>query len=282
MALTALIVFQIVSEMLTPGFMNNWGYVTFQTAGVLVAVAIIQIVGGRAGGLSWPSQLLLVGACYADHIGNDRYWYYAFPSYDKVTHFLGVAAIAACAHDCLPSVRRSRTRGRSASGRLRAALAVGVAVGVTWEFYELFGDLLVRSSRVQGWRDSSSDLLFDALGALAAVTALRLCRVAAPDSGRRGLALPLRPALAGVLPASPALWSALGASAAALLLLEGAPLTAAPVVLAACLAGAGLWRMAVATRRGHPRLPLASLIGGEGVQATIGHPIQLSERLPAA
>src|SRR5215213_3511433 len=238
--LALLLGFQLAGEVIAPGFMNNWEYLVLQTAGILLLVVIAHVRLRHQGGLSWPAQILIVSACYADHIGNDRYWYYEFSCYDKVTHFLGVAALAASAHDCLPGLlRRACPRGHRAA-RLSTAMAIGIAVGVGWEFYELFGDMLVRSSRVQGWRDSTSDLIFDTLGALVAVTVLRWrTRASRPfdinSTHRVSAAQAFRRFLSSVTwlsqPTAPVFWTAIGFAITLLLILERAPVSTAPVLL---------------------------------------------------
>lgn len=165
LGLGALIVYLGVAQVLRPGFTDFWGYLFFQQVAVLALMFAGELVFARRGGLSLGTHIVAVVCCYADVLGTDGDLYARIDEYDKLTHFLGTAAITAGTFDIL--------RGLSASGRanrtdhLTIAITVGIAAGFGWEVYEYLGDKVFHSTRVQSEWDTLNDLVSDSLGAVA-------------------------------------------------------------------------------------------------------------------
>jgi uncharacterized membrane protein YjdF len=74
---------------------------------------------------------------------------------------------------------------RNATDRLFLSIAVGVAIGVAWEFYELIGDRVFNTTRVGGRWDTSNDIVSDSLGAIAAAVFLYFGEIREGEAERR-------------------------------------------------------------------------------------------------
>jgi uncharacterized membrane protein YjdF len=57
------------------------------------------------------------------------------------------------------------------------SIAVGIAVGVAWEAYELVGDKVFNTTRVGGRWDTGNDIVSDSLGAIVAALFLYFMEV---------------------------------------------------------------------------------------------------------
>lgn len=154
-----------LAQVMNPGFTDFWGYLFFQ-----VGVTILLLVGGevyfsREGGLSGLTHAIAIAQTYADVLGTDGNLYARIDEYDKLTHFMGTAAITAGAYDILRALAVRRGSTRPASERLYLAVAIGIAAGIGWEVYEHLGDRVFHTTRTQGRVDTANDLISDALGA---------------------------------------------------------------------------------------------------------------------
>jgi uncharacterized membrane protein YjdF len=85
---------------------------------------------------------------------------------------MGTAAITSGAYDVFRAMYMSGSVLRVAQERVLAAMCFGTAVGIGWEVYELLGDKVFNSARVQGRWDTMNDIISDFLGALLVVVAL--------------------------------------------------------------------------------------------------------------
>jgi hypothetical protein len=168
LALSALIIYMLVARAMNAGFTDYWGYLVFQMAASLLFLLAAEVAFAEQGGLSWQTHLLAVVCSYADTLGTDGNLYARIDEYDKLTHFLGVAAVAAAAYDVFRALDRRGSRAWFANDRLIAAVAVGMATGVAWEGWEFIGDRVFQTSRIGGVWDTANDLFSDAAGALTA------------------------------------------------------------------------------------------------------------------
>jgi uncharacterized membrane protein YjdF len=190
LALTALITYMLVARAIDAGFTDYWGYLVFQMSVTLLVLLSAEVVFAGQGGLSWQTHIIAVACSYADTLGTDGNLYAHIDEYDKLTHFVGVAAVTSGAYDVFRSLNQQRRKSWLVQDRLLAAVAVGVAVGVGWEVWELLGDKVFQTSRIGGTWDTSNDLLSDTAGAL--IAGLALWRVelralaAEPASGAGG------------------------------------------------------------------------------------------------
>ena len=156
----------IVAQYLNPGFTDFWGYLTAQVAVFLILLLTAEIVFADQGGVSWITHGLAVVTAFADVLGTDGNLYARIDEYDKLTHFFGVAAITAGLYDILKAMVRRGWIVRPATDRLYLSIAVGVAIGIAWEVYELIGDKVFNTTRVGGRWDTGNDIFSDSLGAI--------------------------------------------------------------------------------------------------------------------
>ncbi|MGI8925457.1 MAG: phosphatase PAP2 family protein [Tepidiformaceae bacterium] len=185
LALGGLLLYMFVARVLNPGFTTYWGYLVFQMAGTMMALLAGEVVFAGHGGVSWQTHFIAVVCSYLDTLGTDGHLYARIDEYDKLTHFMGVAAVTSGAYDCFRGLSRRGLGGWTAEGRLLGAVAVGIAVGVAWEVYEYIGDNVFDTARIGGMWDTSNDLVSDALGALTAGLVLWLV-----ETGRLGTRRP--------------------------------------------------------------------------------------------
>jgi hypothetical protein len=174
LALGGLLTYLIAEQNLDPGFTDFWGYLVGQVAVILLLLVVLEMLFEREGGLSWLTHVVAVACCYADVLGTDGNLYAAINEYDKITHFAGVAAVTAAAYDCLRALNMRTRSSQSPTARLWFSVALGVAIGVGWEIYELLGDKVFHTARVYGPWDTLSDIVSDAMGALSVALLLWL------------------------------------------------------------------------------------------------------------
>jgi hypothetical protein len=170
--LVALITYLIVGQVRAPGFTDHWGYLLAQTFGILILLQGFEMILARKGGISWPTHVVALSALYLDVLGTDGNLYANIDEYDKMVHFMGTAAVTACAYELFNALHQAGSTSRLARDRFFAALTVGALVGVGWEVYEYFGDKIFASYRVQSRWDTTNDIISDFLGALAVVAVL--------------------------------------------------------------------------------------------------------------
>lgn len=156
-----------LAQVVKPGFTDFWGYLFVQVGVVLIALYIGELAFFADGGLSRFTHGIIVVCCFADVFGTDGDLYARIDEYDKVTHFLGTAAITAGVYDLLRALAARRGSVRPAADRLLFAVTIGIAVGIGWEVYEYLGDVVFHTARAQGRWDTFHDLVSDGFGAAA-------------------------------------------------------------------------------------------------------------------
>ncbi|MGH2611220.1 MAG: phosphatase PAP2 family protein, partial [Tepidiformaceae bacterium] len=171
-SLAGLLTYLFVGESQSPGFTDFWGYLVFQMAGTLVILVGFEVAFARQGGVSWVTHVVAVACGYLDVLGTAGDLYAKIDEYDKLTHFMGTAAITSGAYDVFRAMYLSGSVRRVAQERVLAAMCFGTAVGIGWEVYELVGDKVFNSARVQGRWDTLNDIISDFLGALLVVVIL--------------------------------------------------------------------------------------------------------------
>ena len=166
--LGALLSYLIVGEMITPGFTDYWGYLLFQMAVTMALLLVGELVYAEQGGFSWQTHIIVVLCGYLDTLGTAGDLYANIDEYDKLTHFIGVAAVTSATFDVLRAHNKRKGREWSANALLTWAVMIGVATGVGWEVWEVIGDKVFNTSRIGGMWDTSNDLVMDTAGALMA------------------------------------------------------------------------------------------------------------------
>jgi hypothetical protein len=174
LALGGLLTYLIMGQVLRPGFTDFWGYLVGQVAVIMILLVLGEVLFAREGGVSWLTHGVAVACCYADVLGTDGNLYALIDEYDKLTHFAGIAAVTAFVYESLRALNMRRGWSWSANSRLLIAVAIGVAVGIGWEVYELLGDKVFHTARVYGPWDITYDIASDAMGALAVALLLLL------------------------------------------------------------------------------------------------------------
>ena len=166
--LGGLLAWMLIKQAVAPGFTDFWAYLVFQGFATLGLLLLGERFLRKQGGLSWQTHVIAIICTYADVWGTAGDLYRDIGWYDKLTHFLGVAAVTSAAMDCLGGLR-VRT-GRRWYTERTVAIAVGITLGVCWEIYEWMGDAVFGTSRVQSSVDTARDLVFDTAGALVATS----------------------------------------------------------------------------------------------------------------
>lgn len=166
-SLGALLTYLIVGEYVNPGFTDFWGYLTAQVAVFLILLIAAEVVFAGQGGLSWLTHIIAVFCAFADVLGTDGNLYARLGEYDKVTHLAGTAALTAGIYDCLRAMVKRGWIRRPAVDRLYLSIATGIAIGIAWEVYELLGDKVFNTARVNSRWDTGNDIFSDSLGAIA-------------------------------------------------------------------------------------------------------------------
>jgi hypothetical protein len=194
-ALGGLLAYLAIAKMLTPEFTDYWGYLTIQTCAVLAVAMISEVIFRDEGGLSWLTHVLAVTGAFADVLGNDANLYLLIDPYDKLTHFVGVAALSAFLYDCGRLLNQRGALSKTAKERFVLAVTVAIVMGFGWEMYEAIGDHVFHTARVGGFWDTSNDMASDILGAIAAAWALFLWETRrAPRPGEEAVAEVTEPA----------------------------------------------------------------------------------------
>ncbi len=168
LAMTGLLTYLVVGQIEDPGFTDFWGYLVFQMTATLILLLAGELAFAKQGGLSWQTHLIAIGCGYADTFGTAGDLYAHIDEYDKFTHFAGIAAFTSAAYDVLRALHLRGGRAARSEDRLIAAVAVGLFLGVAWEVYEWVGDVVFDTARIGGLRDTTNDLISDALGAMVA------------------------------------------------------------------------------------------------------------------
>ncbi|MEX0781166.1 MAG: phosphatase PAP2 family protein [Dehalococcoidia bacterium] len=171
-SLAGLLTYLVVGQLQAPGFTDFWGYLVFQMAATLVILVGFEVAFARQGGVSWVTHIVAVSCGYLDVLGTTGDLYAKIDEYDKLTHFMGTAAITSGAYDVFRAMYLSGSVRRVAQDRVLAAMCFGTAVGIGWEVYEFLGDKVFNSARVQGRWDTLNDIISDFLGALMVVVIL--------------------------------------------------------------------------------------------------------------
>ncbi|MBX3072087.1 MAG: phosphatase PAP2 family protein [Thermomicrobiales bacterium] len=171
-SLTLLLTYMIVRQIVDHGFTNYWGYMVAQIALSILAILFISVKFAPEGGLSLVTHGIIVVTTYADTLGTAGHMYDRFVAYDKVTHFLGSAAVATAAGDVLLALRRRGTIDWRPGTIMLSAVAIAMALGLGWEVYEYFGDRLLGTGRHAGAEDTIYDIISDFSGAFVAAALL--------------------------------------------------------------------------------------------------------------
>jgi hypothetical protein len=169
--LCGLLLFTVVGRIMDPVFTRYWGYLAGQVVLLAAAVIVIECHCRRGPLLSaWTYGIISI-AMTVDVLGTAGHLYDRFTFYDKIVHFMGTAAVTAVAHDIFMYHRwGSRWARTYALGMI--AMTIGIVVGVVWEVYEAFGDVVFATARSGGVTDTTYDILFDSIGAITATLIL--------------------------------------------------------------------------------------------------------------
>jgi PAP2 superfamily len=171
-SLAFLLTYMVAREIVDPGFTNYWGYMVVQIAVTIVIVLYLSERFAEQGGLSLLSHAIVVVTTYADTLGTAGHMYDRYITYDKVTHFLGTAAVASVCADCLLAMTRKGSLAWSVPRAFTTAILVAIATGIGWEIYEYFGDKLFNTGRHAGAEDTIYDIISDSVGASVAAALL--------------------------------------------------------------------------------------------------------------
>jgi hypothetical protein len=177
-----LLTYLIVRQIVDPGFTHYWGYMVTQIALSMVVLLVISVHYSEQGSFSLLTLVIIVVTTYADTLGTAGHMYDRYISYDKITHFLGSAAVASAVGDVL--IAKARKESLSWSPRKMMIMAAGIAIGMgaMWEVYEYIGDRLLDTGRDGGFTDTTYDLISDSAGAIFAAALLYWWQFTSPES----------------------------------------------------------------------------------------------------
>ena len=186
--LLALLLFTFVGRLVDPVFTSYWGYLAGQVALLAVAILALECRAHDRPLLSASTYTIISVAMTVDVLGTAGHMYDRWDAYDKVVHLMGTAAVTAVIHDVFEY--RGWGKGWSHPYLLAAmAASLGIIVGVIWELYETFGDVIFATARVGGVLDTTYDLIFDSIGAVGAALILTLRLGERASGGAIGTAL---------------------------------------------------------------------------------------------
>jgi hypothetical protein len=165
LALGGLFLYLGAGQLFNPGFTDFWGYLFFQVGATLLLILAAEAFLAREGGLSWLTHGIAILSTWADVLGTDGDLYARIDEYDKLTHFMGTAAVTAAAWEVLRAAARRTGSTRPPRDRFLLAVAIGAIAGIGWEIYEYLGDVVFQTTRSQGRWDTFNDLVSDTAGA---------------------------------------------------------------------------------------------------------------------
>ncbi len=166
--LTMMFSYLLIGQIVAPGFTDHWGYLTAQVGATLAIVVTVEYVFRDDGGLfSWQTLLAICAATALDLFGTSEDLYANFAAYDKIVHFVGTACFTAVVLDVLGKLSSRGKVSWERSSLIVVGVLLGIFAGVAWEIYEYVGDHVFNSARTGGFWDTSYDLIFDTLGAIA-------------------------------------------------------------------------------------------------------------------
>ncbi|MGE3797760.1 MAG: phosphatase PAP2 family protein [Thermomicrobiales bacterium] len=171
-SLGLLLTYMIVRQFVDPGFTNYWGYMVAQIALSIVAIMVVSVKFSPEGGMSLVTHGVIVVTTYADTLGTAGHMYDRFIAYDKITHFLGTAAIVCAAGDVLLALHRRGSIQWSPPVIMLVAVALAMVLALGWEVYEYYGDQLFGTGRHDGAEDTTYDIISDFAGAFVAASLL--------------------------------------------------------------------------------------------------------------
>lgn len=171
-SLTLLLTYMIVRQFVDPGFTNYWGYIVAQIAITIIAIMIVSVKLAPEGGLSLVTHTIVVFTTYADTFGTAGHMYDRFAWYDKLTHFLGVAAVATAAADVLLALLRRGTISWKPVSIMIVGITIAMTGALAWEVYEFYGDRLFNTGRHAGAADTIYDIISGFAGAVVASSLL--------------------------------------------------------------------------------------------------------------
>lgn len=182
-SLGLLLTYMIVRQIFDPGFTHYWGYMVAQIALTIVVILWLSVHYAKEGGFSLLTHSIIVITTFADTLGTAGHMYDRYISYDKITHFLGSAAVASAIGDVL--IAKSRKGSLNWSPRKMMIMAAGIAIGMgaMWEVYEYVGDRLLDTGRDGGMADTTYDLISDSAGAIAAAVLLYWWQFTSVEAG---------------------------------------------------------------------------------------------------
>lgn len=183
--LVGLLLFTVVGRLVDPVFTPYWGYLAGQIAILALVIVVFECrCPGRA--LLSPSTYAIVSlAMTVDVLGTAGHMYERVDFYDKIVHLMGTGALTAVVHDVF-EYRGLGRKLRRPNALAAIAVVIGMLVGGIWELYEMFGDVIFATARSGGAKDTTYDVLFDAIGAISAAIILTW-RLGEAGAGARNL-----------------------------------------------------------------------------------------------
>jgi hypothetical protein len=169
--LCGLLLFTFTGRLLDPVFTPYWGYLAGQVALLALAIVVFEARAVRGPLLSASTYVIICVAMAVDVFGTAGHMYDHWDFYDKIVHLMGTAAVTAVVHDIF-QYRGWGRKWANANALGIMAATIGIVVGIIWELYEVFGDVIFATARSGGMIDTAYDITFDTIGAITAVLIL--------------------------------------------------------------------------------------------------------------
>lgn len=135
--------------------------------GIVIIAMVRRQLRLRQVELPWPVAVLFAADIWANTLANILDFYSRFSFWDNIAHTVGSAVATV---GILMILKILQKRGRLQLGSLfvaMVALSMALALSVVYELTEYAGDLWFDTHRITSLYDTSSDLFYNALGAVA-------------------------------------------------------------------------------------------------------------------
>jgi hypothetical protein len=187
LAMGGIVLYLLLARAVDADFTDYWAWLVGGAAVTLAVVAVLHGVAAETG-LAPMTYLLAIASTVAQTLGTAGHLYARIGTYDKLTHFVTPAMIAAGSYEVFAILVRRGKLDWTPAQRALAVVAVGIAIGIGWEIYEYVGDVVVHvGARTGGWPDTLTDLVADTCGAVVVAALLWRRELRSRDGSLGGL-----------------------------------------------------------------------------------------------
>lgn len=140
---------------------------------IRLTVVLHILLAARLAGIPGPFDLAVSLLLPLASVASILHWYAQLSWLDWIVHCLTTGALAAMAFLVLARVRLlPRPHALSSTATVSVTAMLGVTLGVLWEFYEWFAEVVAHVRIGVGYNDTIADLSMDLTGSLLAGLAI--------------------------------------------------------------------------------------------------------------